>query len=416
MNNVLYHIGDDGRLAKCRAKKRPCPKNSPHFSSQEEGQLYLDNLHEKEENRYNKKRFKQLTTNTVESELKNKKSKTSQILELSKRKSIGFNYEVFMANNYARSIGLNNVMIRDEETGKWNISKFADKKLSKEDAQLLYKEARKAVKSAYGPDVDTKSAIKIIYYDDVSTGNIFVQTGSSQTLDGISATKDDFRIVEIKRTHNNGAQLEEHLVSIGSNGEYNIEDGRLTDEVYYAVNNRNTYDNDKDSDILKISPQESLRQFTRDYKTRGTDELVFTDKEGKPYVIDMTQNEDKCIQDLIDAGITAQIKIRTNQTTNKMDNASINRFKTNKNNLYKGKVDEEGNITIGQIDKSKIRETGKKVKYIRFGEFKTNIKFEDWKNLPDDYKININELKYFRPILSGDIKIREGATPISKLW
>ena len=65
MNNVLYHIGDDGRLAKCRAKKRPCPKNSPHFSSQE-GQLYLDNLHEKEENKYNKKRFKQLTTNTVE--------------------------------------------------------------------------------------------------------------------------------------------------------------------------------------------------------------------------------------------------------------------------------------------------------------------------------------------------------------
>ena len=85
MNNVLYHIGDDGRLAKCRAKKRSCPKNSPHFSSQEEGQLYLDNLHEKEENKYNKKRFKQLTTNTVESELKNKKSKTSQILELSKR-------------------------------------------------------------------------------------------------------------------------------------------------------------------------------------------------------------------------------------------------------------------------------------------------------------------------------------------
>ena len=99
-----------------------------------------------------------------------------------------------------------------------------------------------------------------------------------------------------------------------------------------------------------------------------------------------------------------------------MDNASINRFKTNKNNLYKGKVDEEGNIKIGQIDKSKIRETGKKVKYVRFGEFKTNIKSEDWKNLPDDYKININELKYFRPILSGDIKIREGATPISKLW
>ncbi len=75
------------------------------------------------------------------------------------------------------------------------------------------------------------------------------------------------------------------MVSIGSNGEYNIEDGRLTDEVYYAVNNRTTYDNDKDSDILQISPQESLRQFTRDYKSRGTDELVFTDKEVKLLIV-----------------------------------------------------------------------------------------------------------------------------------
>ncbi len=99
-----------------------------------------------------------------------------------------------------------------------------------------------------------------------------------------------------------------------------------------------------------------------------------------------------------------------------MDQSSIDRLKSNKNNLIKGTVDEEGNITVGQIDKSKIRETGKKVKYIRFGEFKTNIKVEDWKKLPQDYKINIKDLKYFRPILSGDIKIREGAIPISKMW
>lgn len=412
MQQILYHIGDDGRLSKCRASKRPCPKKTPHFTTQEEGQQYLDNLHESK----NKTRFKQLTTNTVESELKNKNSKTSKIIELTKRKSVGFNYEVFMANNYARTKGLNNVMIRNDETGKWNTTAFADKKLSQEEAQNLYKQARKSLKSAYGNSIDTKSAIKVIYYDNVESGNLFIQTGSNQTLDGISVTKDDFRIIEIKRTHNNGAQLEEHLVSIGSNGEYNIEDGRLTDEVYYAVNNRTTYDNDKDSDILQISPQESLRQFTRDYKSRGTDELVFTDKEGKPYVIDMTQNEDKCIQDLIDAGITAQIKIRTNQITNSMDQSSIDRLKSNKNNLIKGTVDEEGNITVGQIDKSKIRETGKKVKYIRFGEFKTNIKVEDWKKLPQDYKINIKDLKYFRPILSGDIKIREGAIPISKMW
>jgi hypothetical protein len=410
---IKYHISDDGRPARCRASKRACPKG-PHFLSQGEAQEYLDN--NMDESIQRQKKFKQLSTNTVEQELKNKKSKTNKILELSKRKATGFNYEVFMANNYARTKNLNNVMIRNEETGKWNTSTFAEQRLSKEEAQKLYKNAARAVKEAYGADTDTKSAIKVIYYDNPESGNIFVQTGSNQTLDGISVNKNEFRIVEIKRTHKNGAQLEEHLVSIGSNGEYSIEDGRLTDEVYSAVNNRNTYDNDKDSDILKIPPQEALRQFTRDYKTRGTDELVFTDKEGKPYVIDMSQSEEDCIQDLSNAGITAQIKIRTNQSTNRMDNASIQRFKNNQNNLFSGEVDKEGNITVSQIDKNKIRETGKSKKFIRFGEFRTKFSPEEWKTLSGDTKINVKDLSYFRPILSGDIKIREGATPISRLW
>lgn len=408
-----YHFTDDYKLVRCRATKRPCPKGGPHFDTIEEGNEYRDKYLA---DKFSATRFKKLSTNTLESELKNKKSKTSKILELSKRKSTGFNYEVFMANNYARSQGLNNVMVRNEETGRWNTKAFSDHTLSKEEAQLLYKKARKAVRSAYGKDIDTKSAIKVIYYDKVDSGKIFVQTGSNQTLDGLIANDNEFRVLEIKRTHKKGAQLEEHLISIGSNGEYNIEDSRLTDEVYNVVNNRTAYDNDKDSDVLKISPEGSLRQFTKDYKTRGVDEFVFTDKEGKPYSIDMTQPEDKCVQDLLDAGITAEIKIRTNLSTSRMDKASIDRIKNNKNNLYSGKIDKDGFLTIGQINKDKIKETGKSTKYIRFGEFKTNIKAEDWRTMDKNTKINIKDLRYFRPILSGNIKIREGATPISQLW
>lgn len=413
---ATYHIDDNHRPARCRASVRPCPKkDSPHFNSRYECEQYIDKFNE-ENNIKGRKKFKQLSTNTVEAELKNKNSKTSKILAISNRKSVGWNYEVFMANNYALTKGLKNVMVYNEKTGKWNVGDFAEKKLSPEEAKKLYQSARKAFKSAYGENVEVKGAIKVIYYDNVDSGNIFIQTGTSQTMDGISATKNDFRVVEIKRTHNNGAQLEEKLVSIGSNGEYSIEDGRLTDVVYEAVNNRNTYDNEKDSDILKISPQESLRQFTRDYQTRGADELVFTDKEGKPYVIDMTQSEDKCIEDLMTAGITAQIKIRTNQSTNSMDKNSIDRFLKNANNLYTGKPDENGNIKVGQLDKSKVRFTGDKKKYVRFGEFKTSITEEEWKNISPDEVIEVKKLKYFRPILSGDIKIREGAVPISQMW
>ncbi len=130
----------------------------------------------------------------------------------------------------------------------------------------------------------------------------------------------------------------------------------------------------------------------------------------------MSQSEEDCIQDLSNAGITAQIKIRTNQSTNRMDNASIQRFKNNQNNLFSGEVDKEGNITVSQIDKNKIRETGKSKKFIRFGEFRTKFSPEEWKTLSGDTKINVKDLSYFRPILSGDIKIREGATPISRLW
>ncbi len=139
---IKYHISDDGRPARCRASKRACPKG-PHFLSQGEAQEYLDN--NMDESIQRQKKFKQLSTNTVEQELKNKKSKTNKILELSKRKATGFNYEVFMANNYARTKNLNNVMIRNEETGKWNTSTFAEQRLSKEEAQKLYKNAARAV-------------------------------------------------------------------------------------------------------------------------------------------------------------------------------------------------------------------------------------------------------------------------------
>lgn len=416
---VLYHIALDGRPAKCRAKKRTCPRGE-HFATQEDAQKYADETNPKIVQSHTKK-FKQLTTNTLESELKNPNSKTSKIYNLAQRKATGFNYEVFMSNNYAMKQGLNNVMIRTEES-KWNLSAFGGG-ISKEEAQTLYKKARRAFKDAYGPDADPKTAIKIIYFDKENLNRMFIQTTGSDTIDGLSVTENDFRLIEIKRTHKGGAQMEEYMLGVGSNGNYNISDSRLTDEVYYAVNSHNTYVNDKDSDFLKISNFECLRQFARDYKTRGTDEFVFTDKEGKPYVIDMTKDEDEVVKDLAEAGIMARIKIRTNASTVKMDKHSKNRLMLNKNNLYSGEII-DNKIKVSQINTDKIKYTQKRKRtngknsytdYIRFGEFKTKYTKEEWAKLPGDHEISIDELEYFRPILSGDIKIRPEAKPISRL-
>ena len=75
-----------------------------------------------------------------------------------------------------------------------------------------------------------------------------------------------------------------------------------------------------------------------------------------------------------------EIKIRTNLSTSRMDKASIDRIKNNKIIFILVKLIKTI-LTIGQINKDKIKETGKSTNIYVLENLKQYKKVEDWRTM-----------------------------------
>lgn len=419
MEKPIYHIDINGKPARCRAKSRACPKG-PHFNSSEEAQSYLD-----ETLSNSAQKSTTISTNDYNLVYKNKNSFANRIYNVSQSTRSGWKAEIFMSESYARKDGLKYALVLNKK-GTYNLITPNGNKLpegmTKQDMASIIKKANQATKEAYGDKIYVgkkellehkkkleDNPVKIIYFDD-SKDKLFIQNGGPETLDALKVTEDSLRILELKKTTQSGSQMKSRTVSLGRTGDFDVYDDYLTDEVMEQVNNLNIYDYDKDRVDLKLTNTQALRQFVRDYKSEGADEFVFMNALNRPVAVDLTGNEEEIVRELENQNLVATIKVRTNLRHRPMDKSSKERLLENKNNLYTGNFDENGNIRLDQINKSYMKETSG---FMRFGEFKTKLKMEDIRALPKDTLINIKDLRYFSPVLGGDIKLRSSARPTS---
>lgn len=385
-----FHINKDGQVRPCTAQDGNCKYGlavNEHFETVEEAQQFHDTVYLS-----NKKTVKKIGYSTLETAMKDRNSLTHKVFNRSVAQGRGFDNEVFMSATYARSeMGLNNALVFNGEN--WS---FADKlgpEWTKEERVALLKTANRTIKKLY-PTADLKKTVRAIYFSsDKKNKGMYLQTGASNTLDSIAVNGDSVHIIEIKKTHKGGAQLAQRSIGVTHNGSFNFYDETLHPEIANQIAQHNIYDTDKDQIDIKVRNDIALAQFVEDYKQKGCNEFICSTREGYPITVDMNRNTEAIVQELMNHEFQATVKIRTNQTTSVLDRPAITRLQNTV------PVNEIGDINFDDFDKSKMKQTGK---YVRIGEFKLPIKWED--RMKKGQTINLKDVKFFSPVLSGDLK------------
>lgn len=400
-----FHITPKGEVKECHAKVH-CRfgDHNPHFEDLNIAQLYADNHFD----RLNfDSTIRTLDTSGFELRMKNKNSLPSRVKDITGIKQRGFDYECYMSSSYSESLGLRNVLVQDKK-GSWHAinqnGAIAD--VEEEKMKTLINNAKESLEKAY-PIADESNSEKFcraIYYSDDSN-SMFIQTGAPELLDGALVENGETRLLEIKKTHSNGAQTVERTLGIGSDNtfELNDEDYETLDPEILAEVERFRNDNSTNQYNLKVPNYVAMEQFVRDYQRHGSSEFVCTDKKGRAISVDMSRDARQVTNELVNNGFVATLKIRTNLNTRKLDSNARYRLKENKHNLYKGDYvrDQFGDkaIPFENFDKSKMTKVRNKV---RIGEYMLPVKWED----RNSYKgpISLEKMEYFSPVMGGDIK------------
>jgi len=395
-----WHINKKGVPALCRAKKENCPLGE-HYES------------------------KSIAEDAVESEMKEqygilpqdkmsvdkRKGFAELIQRISGIKSPGFDYEIYASLSIAEEMGLNRVSITDRNGLTINISTNNDN--NQVDASVYVNKSIQAIKKYYeniGVSIKDESTLaRVVYHsDDVNKGTL-VQSGGPNVLDAAIIKADEVvDIVEVKRL-STGAQLPVTTLEVDQYG--NISDSSLDlQKDYMKEAIKHVKIQDADGTDYKVDfgdPEKNkrfpLQHFVEQYKDKGATSFIYTTNEGEDVNrIDLTRDTDEVVDELIERKIEANVTLRANLSSQKVNKKDIHRFNEilSKEYFKSGRASNTESFTLKSIKKDKISKAGK---FVRVGGYILPIEYENYEeNL--NKRIRKSDMKAFRLSLTGNIK------------
>lgn len=415
-----FHIGRDGLPKPCKAKiqcryKDINPDINKHFDSYEEAINFMDEYNSKEAT----KAFKRLGTtySSQDTTFKSKNSLEYKIWDkLTTKKNgkkinpNGLKTEVYLLSNYAKSMGLNSVIVKsangfEDINGNEEIEEIKTKAIERARAEL---------------DVNiTEAHIQSIYYNKDNPNRFVVHLGTSQYLDGAVLDEHSSSIIEMKKGHQGGSQLSQIELGWKSNGEFNVpEESELNEYIRDSISHHN-WDETKNQKTLKFDNNiVPTWHFVESYKNKGASHLLITGENGAPYYVDLDRPTDQVVNELIANNYEVKIKIRTNQTVRNIDlnnqdawgdilaNCQSRKFVFDEDPSDKTRMDWGIKTSSIDVDKLETITRGGK-KYLKLDRFVLPFNKDNFKKYKEENEfVNMSEMKEFIPVLSGDLRKR----------
>lgn len=397
-----WHINKKGVPAICKATKGKCPLGE-HYSSEEQA---INSYKNEMEQEYGLLPTKNKMT------LERKKDIADLITRISGTKAPGFDYECFASLSLAEEMGLDRIAITDENGLTVNISTDSDKKQI--NAEMFVDKSIEAVNGYYkklGITIKNKETLaRVVYYNENPNKGVLVQSGGPNVLDAaIIKANEVVDIVEIKKL-STGAQLPVTSLTVDRKGK--ITDESLAGQSLFMKQAlENVTIQDSDGQDVKIdfgtdmnNERFPLHYFVEQYKAKGATSFLYTTENGdKINKIDLTKETEVVIDDLINKGIAADIKLRANLSYQNANKDDIERFNNllSKNYFKSGRASTTESFTLKSVKEDKITKAGK---LVRVGGYILPIEYESYKeNL--NKRIKKTELKAFKLCLTGSMKV-----------
>ena len=395
-----YHINNEGKVYLCRARNGGCPYgNEVHFDTKEEALEYADQLYE---DQYGL--MADDVTKRLDYVLSDENSLTNRVLNATKVKTRGFQYECFAAERLADEMGLDQVTVLNDE-GIVSIEGDGDFV----NQMQAMKIAMDSLISYYGkhgiPIDDAESLVRVIYYSNDSD-KILVQSGGPNVLDAaVIEANEVVDMIEVKKLHEGGAQMSSEILETDAAGSINPDElKRYPEYLQKALRRKKMRDVNGKNDKLRLTNVEALTHFVDQYKAKNAKTFIYISESGQLITEDLTRSTDEIVERLNAKGVKAEVRLRGNYGKQKVTQTQVDRFDFYVGHFYfkDGQVPFTDTFKVKDLNPDEMSESSG---YVRLGEFVLPIKTKDLKKLPDDYEISKWDMEYFPMTLTGTITV-----------
>lgn len=405
-----WHIGKSGKPTRCRAVKQPCPLGGQHYESAEKAQQALNQKYEKK-NGFLPAISGANYRNYVDLENENKQHVAHVIREVSGIKTAGFEYECFASATVADRMGLDQIAVINSKGKAIGVSINSENKAKNKAFSRATNSMEKYYESQ-GVSIGDKSLLaRVVYYSsDPTNDKILVQSGGPNVLDAAIIEADKVvDIIEVKKLHSGGAQMPSTAIEISETGE--ISDDVINRSSSYmrsALKGLKIQDADGHNFKVDFGSKENnerypLYYFVDEYKSKGAKTFLYTSANGREIKeIDLRGETSEIVDEMINKGIYANIKLRANAQKRSANKEDIYRFNFHTGGSYfkDGYVPVGSSFRLGDLDKNKFTVSNGN---IRIGGYVLPIKEKEYN---EDLIINKKDMQAFRLTLIGDIKVK----------
>lgn len=400
-----WHINKHGVPAPCKAKDGKCPLggNEQHFDNVEKAQEYA--------NREMESQFGLLPNSEEERKknIENNKNLSNVISRIAQDKNLV--YETYAALSYADQIGLERTtvyennkalisMVREEGEGNVALNYDVD------EVSNILADYYKGV----GANVSDKTKLVKVIHHSAHSDQVLVQSGGPNVLDAaIIKAGEVVRIIEMKELSKK-AQLPAEALKVDKEGYVKEEslNGKAKD-IKKALSTARIQDADGTNFKLNFGSEVKnervpLEYFVDTYKQKGATSFIYTTNNREDvHIMDIRGDTDKVIDKMIENKIEADVRLRANHSSRKVNDDDIYRFNKvlSKDYFKSGRSSDSESFTLKSIKEDKITKSGE---FVRIGGYITPIKYETYKENMNK-RIKKTDLKAFNLILTGNIKV-----------
>ena len=147
-----------------------------------------------------------------------------------------------------------------------------------------------------------------------------------------------------------------------------------------------------------------LEYLVDTYKQKGATSFIYTTNNREDvHTMDITGDTDEVVDKMIKNKIEANVRLRANNSSRKVNDDDIYRFNKvlSKDYFKSGRSSDSESFTLKSIKEDKITKSGE---FVRVGGYITPIKYETYKENMNK-RIKKTDLKAFNLILTGNIKV-----------
>ena len=402
-----WHINKHGVPALCKARDGRCPLggNEQHFDNVEKAQEYA--------NREMETQFGLLPNSEEERKknIENNKNLSNVISRIAKDDTTGFVYETYAALSVADQRGLERTtvyennkalisMVREEGEGNVALNYDVD------EVSNILADYYKGV----GANVSDKTKLVKVIHHSAHSDQVIVQSGGSNVLDAaIIEAGEVVDIIEMKELSKK-AQLPAEALKVDKEGYVKEEslNGKAKD-IKKALSTARIQDADGTNFKLNFGSEVKnervpLEYFVDTYKQKGATSFIYTTNNREDvHIMDIKGDTDKVIDKMIENKIEADVRLRANHSSRKVNDDDIYRFNKvlSKDYFKSGRSSDSESFTLKSIKEDKITKSGE---FVRIGGYITPIKYETYKENMNK-RIKKTDLKAFNLTLIGNIKV-----------